>query len=164
MRILVLSDSHSGLSFMRYAVQRTKPDAIIHLGDYFDDGEALRETFGHITIHQVGGNCDRHRSYEIRPETLCYALGGVKILMVHGHNQHVKSGLGGLLSLARSSGAQVALYGHTHVVDCHEEDGILVLNPGACGGFSGSVGLLEICDGKVTDCQILRQADLEELQ
>ena len=164
MKILVLSDSHSGLSFMRYAVQRTKPDAIIHLGDYFDDGEALAKTFGHITIHQVGGNCDRHRSYEIRPETLCYALGGVKILMVHGHNQHVKSGLGGLLSLARSTGAQVALYGHTHMADFHIEDGILLLNPGACGSFSGSVGLLEICDGAVTDCQILRQADLEDLQ
>ena len=34
-RILVLSDSHSGTSFMRWCVDHVKPDAIVHLGDYF---------------------------------------------------------------------------------------------------------------------------------
>ena len=164
MKILILSDSHSGLRFMHYAMDRIKPDCVIHLGDYFDDGEALSEAYPHTVFHQVGGNCDRYRSYEIRPETLCYTLGGVKVLMTHGHNQHVKSGLGALISLARSMGAQVALYGHTHVAQMHVEDGIYVMNPGACGSFSGSVGVLELHEGKVLDCRILRQSDLEELQ
>ena len=41
MKILVLSDSHSALSFMRRAVDAIKPDAIIHLGDHYDDGETI---------------------------------------------------------------------------------------------------------------------------
>ena len=149
---------------MHYAIDRIKPQYVIHLGDYYDDGEALAESYRHMVFHQVGGNCDRYRSYEIRPELLCYTLGGVKVLMTHGHNQNVKSGLGGLMGLARNMGAQVALYGHTHVAETHVEDGIYVMNPGACGSFSGSVGVLELHDGKVLDCRILRQSDLEEWQ
>mgnify|MGYP002514515205 CR=1 FL=1 len=43
MKILVLSDSHSALSFMFRCVRKVKPDAIIHLGDYFDDAQALQQ-------------------------------------------------------------------------------------------------------------------------
>ena len=43
MKILVLSDSHSALQFMRQCVESVKPDAIIHLGDFFDDGVVIHE-------------------------------------------------------------------------------------------------------------------------
>ena len=62
MKILVLSDSHSALSFMFRCVNAVKPDAIVHLGDHYDDGEALGEEFPHIPIYQVPGNCDRYRA------------------------------------------------------------------------------------------------------
>ena len=42
MTILVLSDSHSTLRFMRLCVEKIQPDALIHLGDYFDDGIVLK--------------------------------------------------------------------------------------------------------------------------
>ena len=45
MKILVLSDSHSTLSFMRRCIESVKPDAIIHLGDHFDDGIAMKEEY-----------------------------------------------------------------------------------------------------------------------
>ena len=45
MKILVLSDSHSSLRFMFSCLEQIAPDAVIHLGDYFDDGAALREAF-----------------------------------------------------------------------------------------------------------------------
>ena len=48
MTILVLSDSHSTLRFMRQCVQAVKPNALIHLGDYFDDGVTLAEEFPEI--------------------------------------------------------------------------------------------------------------------
>lgn len=164
MKILVLSDSHSGLSFMRRAIKAVRPDAVIHLGDYYDDGQAMAEENRHILFHQVPGNCDRYRSYEIRPETLCYNVCGVKLYMTHGHNHRVKSGTYSLLLDARNAGAQAALYGHTHEADCHmEEDGLWVLNPGACGSFGGSVGLIETDQGKIAACRILRQADMEEM-
>lgn len=97
MKILVLSDSHSLLRIMRSAVQAVKPDAIIHLGDYFDDGEVIREENMHIPFHSVPGNCDKYRMYQPRAEILSYAVCGVRLYMTHGHNHHVKSGLYGLL-------------------------------------------------------------------
>ena len=35
MKILVLSDSHSTLSFMRLCIQSLCPDAVVHLGDHY---------------------------------------------------------------------------------------------------------------------------------
>ena len=163
MKILVASDSHSSLSFMRRAIQKVKPDAVVHLGDHYDDGETMQEEFPHIRFHIVPGNCDMHRSFGIRPETLCYGVCGVKLFMTHGHNHHVKQTLYSLLSDARAAGAAAALYGHTHEAYCHrEEDGLWVLNPGTVGGYGGSVGLILTDEEQITDCRILRQAELEE--
>ena len=164
MKILVLSDSHAGLSFMRMCIRRVRPDAMVHLGDYFDDGAAMAEEFPHIPIHQVPGNCDKYRSVRYHPESLCYAVCGVRLYMTHGHNEHVKSGLWGLIKNATAACAQAAVYGHTHVADCHQEDnGLWVLNPGSCGSTGGSTGLIETKDGRILSCAILTLKDLEEL-
>lgn len=164
MRILVLSDSHAGLHFMRYAIQTVRPNVVIHLGDYYDDGQAMAEENPNIIFHQVNGNCDRYRSYEIRPELLCYTIDGIKFYVTHGHNHRVKSGLFALLRDAREDDAGIVLYGHTHCADCHqEEDGLWVMNPGACGSSGGSVGLIETNNGKMIACRILRQAELENM-
>ena len=56
MKILVLSDSHSALSFMRRCVDSVKPDVLMHLGDYFDDGIAIKEEYPGIPMYQVPGN------------------------------------------------------------------------------------------------------------
>ncbi len=157
MKLLVFSDSHSALGFMHRCVERVKPDVIIHLGDYYDDAQALAESYPHITMYQVAGNCDRHRAPFGALEQICTRLGGVMIFMVHGHTHYVKSGIGALVADARRKGASVALYGHTHVKDCHqEEDGLWVLNPGSCG-YGGSAGVLEIQDGKILDCRIITE-------
>ncbi len=164
MKILVLSDSHSGLSFMRRCVDIIKPDAVVHLGDFYDDAQALAEDFGHIRFHMVSGNCDRNRCSLSAREMLCYPVCGVKLFMAHGHNHDVKFGIGALTEDARRYGASAALYGHTHIAEYHqEEDGLWVLNPGTCAHFGGSAGLIETKDDKITACRIIRQADLEEL-
>ncbi len=161
MRILVLSDSHSALRFMNRCVDKLKPDAIVHLGDYYDDGEALAETYPHIPLHQVAGNCDKYRAPIHAREFLCYAVGGVMLYMTHGHNHHVKQGIGGLLADARRSGAAAVLYGHTHMPDCHQEaDGLWVLNPG-CAGYS--CGVMEIHGKEITACYLLTEKELEEI-
>ena len=163
MKILVLSDSHAALSFMRRCVEKIKPQVIIHLGDFYEDAQALQEDYGHIPFHIVPGNCDRYRCPIGAPEMLCYPVGGVKMMMTHGHNYRVKSGIGALLGDARKNSAQAALYGHTHKADCHmEEDGLWVLNPGTCGHYGGSCGLIETDGEKIIACRILQQADLEE--
>lgn len=156
MKVLVLSDSHAGLSFMRAAVKAVRPDALVHLGDYYDDGEVLAKENGHIPMYQVPGNCDRFRCFG-KPELLCLDVGGVRMLMTHGHNEGVKYSQSRLIAQAQQFGAAIALYGHTHVVDCHrEENGLWVVNPGSCGSFWGSVAVVETADGVITDCRILR--------
>ena len=163
MKILVLSDSHSAIAFMRSCVDAVRPDALIHLGDYFDDGQVLAEEYPGIPIYQVPGNCDRYRCpmdvQEIRIEPVL----GVPLYMTHGHRHNVKQDTGVLLRDARVSRSAVVLYGHTHVAECRREtDGLWVLNPGSCGYFGGSAGLIEVSGGMIVCCRILRQSDLED--
>ena len=164
MRILVLSDSHAGLSFMRMCIARVKPDAVVHLGDHYDDGETLAEENPHLRFHQVPGNCDRYRCRLNTPMILDYPVCGVRLYMTHGHLHRVKSGIGALLADARRSNAQAVLYGHTHRADCHQEqDGLWVLNPGSCGSFGGTAGIIETDGQKIIACHLIGQADLEEM-
>ena len=161
MKILVLSDSHSTLSFMRRCIDSVKPDVMIHLGDHFDDGAAMGEEYPGIALYQVPGNCDRYRCDPRQPEILILRIAGVTIYMTHGHRHKVKVYLGALLKDARASKADAVLYGHTHAADCHrEEDGLWVLNPGSCGYFGGSAGLMEVEDGRIVSCRLLTDSDL----
>ena len=163
MKILVLSDSHSGLSFARRCIHGVRPQAIVHLGDYFDDGEVLHEENGMIPFCQVPGNCDRYRVSPFQPEILIEKILGVSLYMTHGHKHDVKRRMDRLIADARASKVQAVLYGHTHIANCYQEpDGIWVLNPGSCGNYSGSAGLIEVTDNQITACRILRQADLED--
>lgn len=162
MKILVLSDSHSGLSFMRECVDAVKPDAIVHLGDYYDDAQTLSEEYPNITLYQVPGNCDRYRCPPFAQEILILPVCGVTLYMTHGHRHQVKTTTSILLRDARASKASAVLYGHTHIPDCRqEEDGLWVLNPGSCGSWGGTAGLIEISHGKIVSCRILGQTDLE---
>ena len=161
MKILVLSDSHSALSFLRRCVEAVKPNAVIHLGDHFDDGLALKEEFPGVPVYQVPGNCDRYRCPPGQPEILITRICGVELYLTHGHRHSVKAYLGALLRDARAAKVAAVLYGHTHVPDCHrEEDGLWVLNPGSCGYYGGSAGLIETAEGKITACRLLKECDL----
>ncbi len=163
MKILVLSDSHSALRFMRACIDAVKPDAIVHLGDYYDDGQTIHELYPSANFYQVPGNCDRYRCPPWASDILIQRVFGVDIYMTHGHRHGVKQYTGKLLSDARASGVQAVLYGHTHVADCRQEaDGLWVMNPGSCGYYGGSVGLMEVQNGKITSCRILKEEDLEE--
>lgn len=164
MKILVLSDSHAALSFMRMSIDTVKPDAVVHLGDYFEDGTAIAKEYFYIRFYQVPGNCDRFRCLPWQAEVISRQIDGVKIYMTHGHNHGVKSSTGRLLADARKSGAQIVLYGHTHCPECRqEEDGLWILNPGTCGTYGGSVGLIVTENNKISSCRILRQEDMEML-
>lgn len=162
MKILVLSDSHAGLRFMRSCIERIKPDAVVHLGDHYDDAQAMAEAYPFIPFHMVPGNCDRYRCPPFAQEILAYPVCGVKLYMTHGHLHNVKFGLYRLLADARASDALAVLFGHTHQPLCRQEaDGLWVLNPGSCGYGGGSAGLIETEQGSITACTVVEQADLD---
>lgn len=162
MKILVFADSHSSLRFMRDAMDRIKPDAVVHLGDHYDDGQALAEENPQVDLYQVPGNCDRYRCSDLVPQILCCRVCGVDLYMTHGHLHKVKMTTYSLLADARAAKAQAVLYGHTHVADCRFEEDIWVLNPGSCGYGGGSCGLLEAEGGRIVTCRVLDQQDLED--
>ena len=164
MKILVLSDSHSGLRFMRQCIQWAKPDMVIHLGDHYDDGLALAEENPHLIFHQVAGNCDRYRTPPFVREILIERIFGVDFLLTHGHRHWVKSGTDALIQAAREAKVQAVLYGHTHIPDCRKEGELWVLNPGPAGSWGGSAGIIEVEDGKILRCFNFRYGDEEELK
>ena len=164
MKILVLSDSHSSLRFMRSCMEKVRPDVMIHLGDYYDDGKTIADEFPAVTVYQVPGNCDQYRCPVRCQEVFLQTIGSVKFYLTHGHRHRVKSGLWSLLRDAREGGVDVVLYGHTHAADCHrEEDGLWVLNPGSCGYYGGKAGIIEIKNGSIEDMYVIDHTDLEEM-
>ena len=165
MKILVLSDSHSGRSFMRYCIDAVKPEHIIHLGDYYEDATVIAELYPHIRVHQVPGNGDYFSQAKSEPTTICYDIGGVRIFMTHGHLQGVKNGLERLLADERAKSARIVAFGHTHEALCvHTPEDTWILNPGSCRGWGGSAAVIEINDQKVSACYIVKQAELETMQ
>ena len=61
---------------------------------------------------------------------------GRRLFACHGHRYGVKSGTERLAEAAKARGCDIALYGHTHVPDVHEEKGILMINPGCMTRYS----------------------------
>lgn len=149
-KILVMSDTHANRDLIRAAVLRYEKEAdiIIHLGDYAGDAGYLK-TLTKKKIYSIKGNCDV--SSAARKEILLRA-GGIKLLALHGHDQGVKHGLDGLAGYAANKGADLVLFGHTHV-PCEEcRGGALLYNPGSLGeprGRKPSVGLVTVDEGKI---------------
>lgn len=131
------------------AVEKEQPDYIIHLGDHAKDAEELSSFYPNIPLAAVRGNCDR---FSDQPETRLAVYGGVKILSCHGHTYGVKSGLLRAVYAAKEAGADILLYGHTHIPYCDDADGLRILNPGACGheNFFGkpTYGVIILGQGK----------------
>ena len=91
MKILVLSDSHGQFSAMEDAVLRERPDYIFHLGDHQRDARKLGKRFPDYPVISVPGNCDLPLPTETL--TVRQELGGVSMLLTHGHAYGVKGGL-----------------------------------------------------------------------
>ena len=158
-KVLVFSDSHSGLSYMRRAMAVVKPDAMIHLGDFYDDGAAIAQEHPDIHRYLVKGNCDWMSCFS-EPEQILTTVFGVKMLMTHGHRYGVKMGTEALEAEGKGKGAKIVLYGHTHRPDCRKENGLWILNPGTCSHYGGNVALILIEDGQIQDCRILSSTDI----
>ena len=164
MKILVFSDSHSYKNLMGRCIDAIMPDAVIHLGDHYDDTEELVEKYAHIRFHQVRGNCDSVKAPLNAPTILCYTVGGVRFYMTHGHLHNVKMQSDRLRYAAKEAEADAVLFGHTHNPVCVQlEDGLWVINPGACNHAGGSACFIETSEGKISACRIIRQTDLDLL-
>lgn len=115
MKILVLSDSHGRVDRLSRAVELNRDaDAIIHLGDGLRDLKYV--DLPDVPIYKVRGNGEDFGAFlgSDVPRELFTEIGGVKILMMHGHIYSVKSGIDRAACYAMEKGADLLLFGHTH--------------------------------------------------
>ncbi len=131
--LVILSDTHRNLQPLdKIATVLAESDYIIHLGDLASDANGLLREYPQKT-YVVAGNNDFFGGI---PGELVLQAEGRRLFMCHGHHYGVKSGTERLVQAAKERGCDIALYGHTHVADVHEEDGVLVINPGCMTRFS----------------------------
>lgn len=142
MRILVLSDSHGDYFTMKKIIEaQPTADTVVFLGDGYADFERCRPLLDNKRIYCVRGNNDFHCDY---PKNAIIEEGGMKIYITHGHYEYVKSTLGNLIGIARRNGCKLALYGHTHIQQEDNYDGIKSFNPGSVRG--DEYGVIDIID------------------
>ena len=140
MIITVFSDLHGDSDKDMEAAFETS-DYVIFLGDGLSKIRSFEYVYPDKFIF-VRGNCDL---WDDTPTKRILDLGGVRILVTHGHEQHVKTGLVWLLKEAKEEDINVVLYGHTHKAEIEEFDGVLFVNPGsASASYGGSATAAKI--------------------
>ncbi len=139
---VVFSDIHGDtLSLLKLKNYTLECDGAFFAGD----GINMLENFTKKEWRAVKGNCD----FEGQREDF-FEVDGVKIFLTHGDLYSVKSGYLRLLLRAKQLGADVVIFGHTHMPECFSEDGILFINPGTCShyGFKKTYAVLFVSNGK----------------
>lgn len=160
MKIIVISDTHGRSDRVAEVLSRhSRYDALLFLGDGLRDLDT--QSLGGLSA--VRGNCDVFALGDGFPTERTLVLDGIKIFMTHGHAYSVKSGTERLAAHAASVGADIAMYGHTHVAreqyypadselcGVKTEKPLYVFNPGSLGeprGSEPSFGVIEIRHGQ----------------
>lgn len=128
-KILIVSDSHGRDKNLQQAIQNMGSylDRMIHLGDSQHDPERLTGMVD-CPVEMVRGNCD---GLSRLPGTKLVDLGPHKAMITHGHLYGGSVGIPQMKSMARENGADIVMFGHTHIPMLEQEDGMTVLNPGS---------------------------------
>ena len=146
MKVIVFSDSHGDLNNMVAAVEQETPDLVLHLGDYWEDGQELRWIYPELAMEQVPGNCDWQPD---EPVERRLTLEGCKLTFCHGHSRGVKRSYQELIHLGQNTEADLVLCGHTHRVHYEKCGSLHVLNPGTVGRQPSTYGVLYVEEGQI---------------
>ncbi len=129
MRIFVVSDTHGNINdFIHVAKTLERPDLIIHLGDYVEDGLEIEKQMG-VEVVVVKGNCDFYAPDFDDEKTI--TIENKKIFITHGHKYNVKFDTSRIFYKGKEEDADLVLFGHTHYPELEEKDGTIILNPGS---------------------------------
>lgn len=144
MKIAVVSDTHGN----KVAMEKTlciieECDALLHLGDNVKDIKFYEKKVS-MPIYSVKGNCDFTNS---SPQDRVEEFQGKKIFMTHGHDYNVKLAKMNLKYKGKEVGADIVLFGHTHMPFLDYIDGMCIMNPGSVGNprmSKASMGIITI--------------------
>lgn len=148
MNIGILSDTH-GLLRPEVLEALEGVDHILHAGD-IGSLDILAELEALAPVTAVWGNTD---GWDVRgrmPETAAVELGGVPVVVIHGHQ--LGSPTPAALA-ARFPNAGLVVFGHTHQPLIERVGSVLAVNPGSVGvrrfRLPVSLALATIEDGSV---------------
>lgn len=128
MKVLIVSDTHGSLKYLKKAVSKTGQFAyLIHCGDAEGQEEEIEEIAG-VPCTFVRGNNDWDAD-TAREEIV--TLNGVRIFITHGHLYGIGGGLSMLEEEARAENCRIAVCGHTHRPFIEEGEELTILNPGS---------------------------------
>ncbi len=160
MKCLIFSDSHGTPYYMRRALlMHRDAEVVFFLGDGLSDIQLVKEENPDKFFVFVKGNCD-FRSFIMGvavKKTESINLMNKKITLTHGDLYGAKSGLGGLIALAKETDSDIILFGHTHIPyesylseekTAHTKP-IYLFNPGSIYDGTRSFGILQIDENNV---------------
>lgn len=128
MKILIVSDTHKSHGNLERVMEQEGPvDLLIHLGDV-EGREDYIEALAGCPTHIVSGNNDFFSRLPWEEE---FFVGDLHVFITHGHGYFVGMGEERLKAEARGRGADVAMYGHTHMPALTVEPDLVTLNPGS---------------------------------
>ncbi len=148
-RVGVISDTHlTGVSDKLRSIFETylaQTDIILHAGDIVAL-DAL-EVFKGIEFFAVHGNMDPKEVRSVLPPSRFLEVGGYRLGLIHGWGS--PSGLEERV-LSNMKGADIIIFGHSHLPTRRWMGGVFLFNPGTATGYtftgSNTIGILEIGD------------------
>ena len=127
MKILVVSDSHGRNVYLEKVLETVEPDMLIHLGD-LEGSEIFIQNKVSCPVEMVSGNNDYFSDLE-REKLI--TIGRYKVLLTHGHRYRVHFGTETIKDWARQRGANIVMFGHTHMPLLDTSTDVTALNPGS---------------------------------
>ncbi|MFA6800480.1 MAG: YfcE family phosphodiesterase [Acholeplasmataceae bacterium] len=142
MKLLITSDVHGHEERLVEVIAKHKDvDFHINAGDMCLDSHVYQK----YHIITVKGNNDFFTS---EPLKRVFDLNGLKVLLTHGHIEHVKHNLDILKFYAKQLNVDLVVFGHTHQQYLEIDQNITILNPGALGDYHKSYAIYD--NGQVT--------------
>ena len=131
MKVLIVSDTHRRDENLRAVIRKEMPfDMMVHLGEtegsevYFEDWVRNER----CSVYTVRGNND---FFSASPAERMIYIGKYKVFMTHGHMYGVSMSTSRLREEAKSRGADIAMFGHSHRPHLARVEDLIVLNPGS---------------------------------
>jgi hypothetical protein len=158
--VIVLADTHSPRRWRScppvVAAQLQDADLILHAGDVCT-AATLDELAGYAPVRAVRGNNDGPDVAAWgAPDTLELDLAGLSVAMLHdsgpapGRPARMRR---------RFPGADLVVFGHSHIPLDHTENGQRIFNPGSPTDRRrqprGTIGILQIEHGRLLSAEIL---------
>ena len=131
MKALIVSDTHGMDKNFYEVIKRVGSiDMIIHAGDLSGSERDIDNAIPGCAVKMVTGNND----YSSRLSSVeLFEFDGYTVFLTHGHRDGVYYGTDRLIYKAAEYGANIVIYGHTHVPSIEFDDvlHIWAVNPGS---------------------------------